>query len=281
MLAQAIVREGAEAVAASMNPMDLKRGVVHAVEAIIAELQARTGRITNQSETAQAGTISANGEADIGRMMSEAMQKVGNEGVITAEVEMKEREDRVDDALHATRAAVEARIVPGGGVALASCASTNREGVTSKNANQIFGIDIVRRAVPTPLRQIAGNAGEDGAVIIGKVMENGSYDFGFDAQTAEFNDMVAAGIIAPIKVVRTALQDAASIASLLITNEAMVAEKPEKALKPAGGGMGNMRYGFLILIVVGLAKGRAFGALPIVFGLRAKAILFTGKASGR
>ncbi len=280
MLAQATVREGAEAVAASMNPMDLKRGVVRAVEAIIAELQARTGRITNQSETAQAGTISANGEADIGRMMSEAMQKVGNEGVITAEVEMKEREDRVDDALHATRAAVEARIVPGGGVALAR-APTNREGVTSKNANQIFGIDIVRRAVPTPLRQIAGNAGEDGAVIIGKVMENGRYDFGFDAQAAEFNDMVAAGIIAPIKVVRTALQDAASIASLLITNEAMVAEKPEKALKPAGGGMGNMRYGFLILIVVGLAKGRAFGALPIVFGLRAKAILFTGKASGR
>ncbi len=160
-------------------------------------------------------------------------------------------------------------------------ARANLERVTSKNANQIFGIDIVRRAVPTPLRQIAGNAGEDGAVIIGKVIENGRYDFGFDAQAAEFNDMVAAGIIAPTKVVRTALQDAASIASLLITNEAMVTEKPEKAPMPAGGGMGNMRYGFLILIVVGLAKGRAFGALPIVFELRAKAILFTGKASGR
>ncbi len=449
VLAQAIVREGAKAVAAGMNPMDLKRGVDRAVEAIVTELRARTRKITNQSETAQVGTISANGEADIGRMISEAMQKVGNEGVITVEeakgiqteldvvegmqfdrgyvspyfitnaekmvadldspyilihekklstlqpllpllesvvqsgrpllivaedvegealatlvvnklrgglkiaavkapgfgdrrkamlediailtggqvisedlgiklenvtlqmlgrakkvliekenttivegsgektdisgrcaqiraqieettsdydreklqerlaklaggvavirvggateVEVKERKDRVDDALHATRAAVEEGIVPGGGVALAR-ASKILEGLSSENADQKFGIDIVRRAVLTPLRQIAENAGEDGAVISGKVLENDSYDFGFDAQTAEYKDMVAAGIIDPTKVVRTALQDAASIASLLITTEAMVAEKPEKkAPMPAGGGgMGGM-----------------------------------------
>ncbi len=449
VLAQAIVREGAKAVAAGMNPMDLKRGVDRAVEAIVSELRAKTRKITSQSETAQVGTISANGEADIGRMISEAMQKVGNEGVITVEeakgiqteldvvegmqfdrgyvspyfitnaekmvadldspyilihekklstlqpllpllesvvqsgrpllivaedvegealatlvvnklrgglkiaavkapgfgdrrkamlediailtggqvisedlgiklenvtlqmlgrakkvliekenttivegsgeksditgrcaqiraqiedttsdydreklqerlaklaggvavirvggateVEVKERKDRVDDALHATRAAVEEGIVPGGGVALAR-ASKILESLSSDNADQKFGIDIVRRAVLTPLRQIAENAGEDGAVISGKVLESDSYDYGFDAQTAEYKDMVAAGIIDPTKVVRTALQDAASIASLLITTEAMVAEKPEKkAPMPAGGGgMGGM-----------------------------------------
>ncbi len=450
VLAQAIVREGAKAVAAGMNPMDLKRGVDRAVEAVVTELRARSRKISNQSETAQVGTISANGEADIGRMISEAMQKVGNEGVITVEeakgiqteldvvegmqfdrgyvspyfitntekmvadldspyilihekklstlqpllpllesvvqsgrpllivaedvegealatlvvnklrgglkiaavkapdfgdrrkamledlailtggqvisedlgiklenvtqqmlgrakkvliekenttvvegagetsditgrcaqiraqieettsdydreklqarlaklaggvavirvggateVEVKERKDRVDDALHATRAAVEEGIVPGGGVALAR-ASKILETLKPENADQKFGIDIVRRAVLTPLRQIAENAGEDGAVISGKVLENDSYDFGFDAQNAEYKDMVAAGIIDPTKVVRTALQDAASIASLLITTEAMVAETPEKkAPMPAGGagGMGDM-----------------------------------------
>jgi chaperonin GroEL len=449
VLAQAIVREGAKAVAAGMNPMDLKRGVDRAVEAIVAELKAKSRKITNQSETAQVGTISANGEAEIGRMISEAMQKVGNEGVITVEeakgiqteldvvegmqfdrgyvspyfitnaekmvadldspyilihekklstlqpllplleavvqsgrpllivaedvegealatlvvnklrgglkiaavkapgfgdrrkamlediailtggqvisedlgiklenvtlpmlgrakkvliekenttivegsgeksdiagrcgqiraqieettsdydreklqerlaklaggvavirvggateVEVKERKDRVDDALHATRAAVEEGIVPGGGVALAR-ASKVLEGLTHANADQKFGIDIVRRAVLAPLRQIAENAGEDGAVISGKVLENDNYDFGFDAQHGEYKDLVAAGIIDPTKVVRTALQDAASIASLLITTEAMVAEKPEKKspLPAGGGGMGGM-----------------------------------------
>ena len=450
VLAQAIVREGAKAVAAGMNPMDLKRGVDRAVEAIVAELKAKSRKITNQSETAQVGTISANGEAEIGRMISEAMQKVGNEGVITVEeakgiqteldvvegmqfdrgyvspyfitnaekmvadldspyilihekklstlqpllplleavvqsgrpllivaedvegealatlvvnklrgglkiaavkapgfgdrrkamlediailtggqvisedlgiklenvtlamlgrakkvliekenttivegagekgdisgrcgqiraqieettsdydreklqerlaklaggvavirvggateVEVKERKDRVDDALHATRAAVEEGIVPGGGVALAR-ASKILATLTHENADQKFGIEIVRKAVQTPLRQIAENAGEDGAVVAGKVLENETYEFGFDAQTGEYKEMVAAGIIDPTKVVRTALQDAASIASLLITTEAMVAEKPEKkAPMPAGGpgGMGGM-----------------------------------------
>jgi len=453
VLAQAIVREGAKAVAAGMNPMDLKRGVDRAVEAIVAELKAKSRKITTQAETAQVGTISANGEADIGRMISEAMQKVGNEGVITVEeakgiqteldvvegmqfdrgyvspyfitnaekmvadldspyilihekklstlqpllplleavvqsgrpllivaedvegealatlvvnklrgglkiaavkapgfgdrrkamlediailtggqvisedlgiklenvtlamlgrakkvliekenttivegageksdisgrcgqiraqieettsdydreklqerlaklaggvavirvggateVEVKERKDRVDDALHATRAAVEEGIVPGGGVALAR-ASKILAHLTPESADQKFGIEIVRRAVQTPLRQIAENAGEDGAVVAGKVLENDSYDFGFDAQNGDYKDMVAAGIIDPTKVVRTALQDAASIASLLITTEAMVAEKPEKkSPMPAGGpggGMGDMDF---------------------------------------
>jgi len=450
VLAQAIVREGAKAVAAGMNPMDLKRGVDRAVTAIVDELKARTRKITTQAETAQVGTISANGEADIGRMISEAMQKVGNEGVITVEeakgiqteldvvegmqfdrgyvspyfitnaekmiadldspyilihekklstlqpllplleavvqsgrpllivaedvegealatlvvnklrgglkiaavkapgfgdrrkamlediailtggqvisedlgiklenvtlamlgkakkiliekenttivegagekadiqgrcgqiraqieettsdydreklqerlaklaggvavirvggsteVEVKERKDRVDDALHATRAAVEEGIVPGGGVALAR-ASLILANLKSDNSDQKFGIEIVRKAVLTPLRQIVENAGEDGAVISGKVLENDSYDFGFDAQTGDYKDLVAAGIIDPTKVVRTALQDAASVAGLLVTTEAMVAERPEKKgppMPPGGGGMGGM-----------------------------------------
>jgi chaperonin GroEL len=451
VLAQAIVREGAKAVAAGMNPMDLKRGVDRAVAAIVDELKARTRKITTQAETAQVGTISANGEAEIGRMISEAMQKVGNEGVITVEeakgiqteldvvegmqfdrgyvspyfitnaekmiadldspyilihekklstlqpllplleavvqsgrpllivaedvegealatlvvnklrgglkiaavkapgfgdrrkamlediailtggqvisedlgiklenvtlamlgkakkvliekenttivegagekadiqgrcgqiraqieettsdydreklqerlaklaggvavirvggsteVEVKERKDRVDDALHATRAAVEEGIVPGGGVALAR-ASLVLAHLKPENADQKFGIEIVRKAVQTPLRQIAENAGEDGAVISGKVLENDSYDYGFDAQTGDYKDLVAAGIIDPTKVVRTALQDAASVASLLITTEAMIAEKPEKKAPPGppGGGMGDMDF---------------------------------------
>jgi chaperonin GroEL len=452
VLAQAIVREGSKAVAAGMNPMDLKRGVDRAVAAIVDELKSKTRKITTQAETAQVGTISANGEADIGRMISEAMQKVGNEGVITVEeakgiqteldvvegmqfdrgyvspyfitnaekmiadldspyilihekklstlqpllplleavvqsgrpllivaedvegealatlvvnklrgglkiaavkapgfgdrrkamlediavltggqvisedlgiklenvtlamlgkakkvliekenttivegageksdiqgrcgqiraqieettsdydreklqerlaklaggvavirvggsteVEVKERKDRVDDALHATRAAVEEGIVPGGGVALARASLTLSQ-LKSDNADQKFGIEIVRKAIQTPLRQIAENAGEDGAVISGKVLENDSYDFGFDAQAGEYKDMVAAGIIDPTKVVRTALQDAASVASLLITTEAMIAEKPEKKgppMPPGGGGMGDMDF---------------------------------------
>jgi chaperonin GroEL len=158
---------------------------------------------------------------------------------------VKERKDRVDDALHATRAAVEEGIVPGGGVALAR-ASLKLSKTQADNDDQRFGIEIVRKALQTPLRQIAENAGEDGAVIAGKTLENGTYAYGFDAQTAEFKDLVAAGIIDPTKVVRTALQDAASVAGLLVTTEAMVAEKPEKksagAGMPPGGGMGDMDF---------------------------------------
>ena len=444
VLAQAIVREGAKSVAAGMNPMDLKRGIDKAVAAVVEELRKKSKKITTSAETAQVGTISANGETDIGKMIAEAMQKVGNEGVITveeakgiqteldvvegmqfdrgyvspyfitnaekmiadldnpyilihekklsglqpmlplletvvqsgrplliiaediegealatlvvnklrgglkiaavkapgfgdrrkamlediailtggqvisedlgikletvtlamlgkakkiliekenttiiegagkkadiqgrcaqiraqveettsdydreklqerlaklaggvavirvggaSEVEVKERKDRVDDSLHATRAAVEEGIVPGGGVALAR-ASLNLAKIKVDNDDQRVGIEIVRRALQTPLRQIAENAGEDGAVIAGKVLENDDYNWGFDAQSGEFKDMIKAGIIDPTKVVRTALQDAASVAGLLVTTEAMIAEKPEK--KQAGGGQGG------------------------------------------
>jgi chaperonin GroEL len=450
VLAQSIVREGAKAVAAGMNPMDLKRGIDKAVAAVVEDLKKHSKKITTQSETAQVGTISANGEADIGKMISEAMQKVGNEGVITVEeakgiqteldvvegmqfdrgyvspyfitnaekmvaeldqpyilihekklsglqpmlpllesivqsgrplliiaedvegealatlvvnklrgglkvaavkapgfgdrrkamlediailtggqvisedlgikletvtlamlgkakkvliekenttvvegagkkaeiqgrcnqiraqveettsdydreklqerlaklaggvavirvggsteVEVKERKDRVDDALHATRAAVEEGIVPGGGVALAR-SSLILGKLKADNDDQRFGIEIVRKAVQTPLRQISENAGEDGAVIAGKVLDKDEYNWGFDAQSGEFKDLVKAGIIDPTKVVRTALQDAASVAGLLVTTEAMVAERPEKKPPmggPPGGGMGGM-----------------------------------------
>ncbi|MFL5286638.1 MAG: chaperonin GroEL [Rhodopila sp.] len=447
VLAQAIVREGAKAVAAGMNPMDLKRGIDKAVNAIVEELRSHTRKITTPAETAQVGTISANGDTEIGRMISEAMQKVGNEGVITVEeaksiqteldvvegmqfdrgyvspyfvtnaekmiaeldqpyilihekklsslqpmlpllesvvqstrplliiaedvegealatlvvnklrgglkvvavkapgfgdrrkamlediailtggtvisedlgiklenvklnelgrakrvliekenttivegagspedikgrctqiraqveettsdydreklqerlaklaggvaiirvggsteVEVKERKDRVDDGLHATRAAVEEGIVPGGGVALAR-ASRILSQVTAENDDQRFGIEVVRKAVLTPLRQIAENAGEDGAVVSGRVLDREEYNWGFDAQTGEFKDLVTAGIIDPTKVVRTALENAASVAGLLIMTEAMVAEKPEKkAPMPQGAGMGG------------------------------------------
>ena len=435
VLAQAIVREGAKAVAAGMNPMDLKRGIDKAVTAVVEELKKRTKKITTPAETAQVGAIAANGEVEIGKMISEAMQKVGNEGVITveeakgiqtelevvegmqfdrgyvspyfitnaekmvaeladpyilihekklsslqpmlpllesivqsgkpllivaedvegealatlvvnklrgglkvaavkapgfgdrrkamledigiltggqvisedlgiklenvtlnmlgkakrvliekenttivegagkkqdivgrcnqiraqveettsdydreklqerlaklaggvavirvggaSEVEVKERKDRVDDALHATRAAVEEGVVAGGGVPLAR-ASLILSKLKADNDDQRFGIEIVRKAVQTPLRQIAENAGEDGAVISGKILDRDEYNWGFDAQTGEFKDLVKAGIVDPTKVVRTALQDAASVAGLLVTTEAMVAEKPEK-----------------------------------------------------
>jgi chaperonin GroEL len=163
------------------------------------------------------------------------------------EVEVKERKDRVDDALHATRAAVEEGIVPGGGTALLFSirALANLKG---GNDEQKVGIDIVRRALQAPARQIAENAGADGAVIAGKLLEQKSDNFGYNAQTGEFEDLVKSGIIDPTKVVRHALQDAASVAGLLVTTEAMVAERPEKKDAPAGmpggmgGGMGGMDF---------------------------------------
>ncbi len=449
VLAQAIVREGAKAVAAGMNPMDLKRGIDKAVTAVVEELKKRSKKITTPAETAQVGAIAANGEVEIGKMISEAMQKVGNEGVITveeakgiqtelevvegmqfdrgyvspyfitnaekmiaeladpyilihekklstlqpmlpllesivqsgkpllivaedvegealatlvvnklrgglkvaavkapgfgdrrkamledigiltggqvisedlgiklenvtlnmlgrakrvliekenttivegagkkndivgrcnqiraqveettsdydreklqerlaklaggvavirvggaSEVEVKERKDRVDDALHATRAAVEEGVVAGGGVPLAR-ASLILSKLKADNDDQRFGIEIVRKAVQTPLRQIAENAGEDGAVIAGKILDKDEYNWGYDAQTGEFKDLVKAGIVDPTKVVRTALQDAASVAGLLVTTEAMVAEKPEKKDAAMPSDHGNMDY---------------------------------------
>jgi chaperonin GroEL len=165
-----------------------------------------------------------------------AVIKVGG----ATEIEVKERKDRVDDALHATRAAVEEGIVPGGGVALLR-ALTSLDALKVDNEDQKIGINIIRRALQAPARQIALNAGEDGSVIVGKVLENGSYSWGYDAQTGTYVDLVGKGIIDPTKVVRTALQDAASVASLLITTEAMIAEKPKKAA-PAPAMPAGMDY---------------------------------------
>ncbi|MEM6847303.1 MAG: TCP-1/cpn60 chaperonin family protein, partial [Pseudomonadota bacterium] len=155
--------------------------------------------------------------------------------------EVKEKKDRVDDALNATRAAVEEGIVPGGGVALLRAKAAVAK-LGSANADEAAGIKIVLRALESPVRQISENAGVEGSIVVGKIMDNASNDYGFNAQTEEYGDMIQAGIIDPTKVVRHALQDAASIASLLVTTEAMVAEKPKKdePAMPGGGGMGGM-----------------------------------------
>ncbi|MBX3498501.1 MAG: chaperonin GroEL [Alphaproteobacteria bacterium] len=448
VLAQSIVREGAKLVAAGMNPMDLKRGIDLAVDAAVEDIKGRAKKITTSDEVAQVGTISANGEESIGKMIAEAMKKVGNEGVITVEeaksldteldvvegmqfdrgylspyfitnadkmtceleqpflllfekklsglqamlpvleavvqsgkpllivaedvegealatlvvnklrgglkvaavkapgfgdrrkamledmailtggqlisddlgiklenvtldmlgkakrvliqkenttivdgagkkkdiearigqikaqieettsdydkeklqerlaklaggvavikvggsteVEVKERKDRVDDAMHATRAAVEEGVVAGGGSALLY-AIRALDKLRTANADQKAGIDIIRRALQSPVRQIVDNAGHDGSVVVGKLLESKDTNFGFDAQKGDYVNMIKAGIIDPTKVVRTALQDAASVAGLLITTEAMIAERPEKKAPPMpGGGMGGM-----------------------------------------
>jgi len=157
---------------------------------------------------------------------------------------VRERKDRVDDAMHATRAAVEEGILPGGGVALLRAVEALKR-VKVENEDQKHGIDIVRKALSWPARQIAINAGEDGSVIVGKILEKDQYNFGFDAQNGEYGNLVTKGIIDPTKVVRAALQNAASIAGLLITTEAMIAERPKKdsgAPAMPGGGMGGMDY---------------------------------------
>ncbi|MDX1039322.1 chaperonin GroEL [Sinorhizobium medicae] len=439
VLAQAIVREGAKAVAAGMNPMDLKRGIDLAVEAIVRELRTNARKVSKNAEIAQVATISANGDAEIGRYLAEAMEKVGNEGVITVEeaktaeielevvegmqfdrgylspyfitnqekmrveledayillhekklsnlqamipilesviqsgkplliiaedvegealatlvvnklrgglkiaavkapgfgdrrksmlediailtggtviseelgtklesatidilgrakrvmveketttivdgagskadiggrvaqikaqiedttsdydreklqerlaklaggvavirvggsteIEVKEKKDRVDDALHATRAAVEEGILPGGGVALLRVVSV-LNGLATANDDQRVGIEIVRRAIEAPVRQIAENAGAEGSIIVGKLREKEGFAFGWNAQTGEFGDLFQMGVIDPAKVVRAALQDAASVAGLLVTTEAMIAEKPKKDGQP-------------------------------------------------
>jgi chaperonin GroEL len=447
VLAQSIVQEGLKAVAAGMNPMDLKRGIDKAVTAVLADIKASSRKVSANSEIAQVGTISANGDSEVGDMIAKAMEKVGNEGVITVEeaktaeteldvvegmqfdrgylspyfitnadkmevqleeplimlhekklsslqsmlpileavvqsgrplliiaediegealatlvvnklrgglrvaavkapgfgdrrkamlediavltggtvisedlgiklenvtldmlgkakkvtitkddttivdgvgekdaiearigqikaqiesttsdydkeklqerlaklaggvavirvggsteVEVKEKKDRVDDALNATRAAVEEGIVPGGGIALLK-ATKALEGLKGDNADQTAGIAIIRRAIQAPIRQISENAGVEGSIVVGKVLENPSVTFGFNAQTEEYGDLVQMGVIDPAKVVRTALQDAASVAGILITTEAAVADAPKKASAGgAGGGMGG------------------------------------------
>ncbi|MBV8105885.1 MAG: chaperonin GroEL [Hyphomicrobiales bacterium] len=449
ILAHAIVKEGAKSVAAGANPMDVKRGVDLAVDAIVADLKANSRKVTKSDEIAQVGTISANGDASVGKMIAEAMKKVGNEGVITVEeaksleteldvvegmqfdrgylspyfitnaekmvaeleepyilihekklsslqpmlpvleavvqsgkplliiaediegealatlvvnklrgglkvaavkapgfgdrrkamlediailtrgtmiaedlgiklenvtlqmlgtakkvriekenttivdgagskkdiegrigqikaqieettsdydkeklqerlaklsggvavirvggateVEVKEKKDRVDDALHATRAAVEEGILPGGGVPLLRAAKT-LQGVKVENDDQRTGVDIVRKAIQHPARQIVENSGMDGSIVVGKILDKGDYAFGYDAQKDEYGDLFKLGIIDPTKVVRTALQDGASVAGLLITTEAMVAEKPKKETAAPAMPPGGMDY---------------------------------------
>jgi chaperonin GroEL len=163
-----------------------------------------------------------------------AVIKVGG----STEIEVKERKDRVDDALNATRAAVEEGIVPGGGVALLR--ASNALTVKGANADQQAGINLVRRALQEPVRQIANNAGDEGSVVVGKILESTNGNFGYNAQTGEYGDLIAMGVVDPVKVVRTALQDAASVASLLITTEAMIAELPKDAAPAMGGGGGGM-----------------------------------------
>jgi len=202
-----------------------------------AEIEARVTQIRNQIEETSS-------DYDREKLQERVAKLAGGVAVIRVggmtEVEVKERKDRVDDALNATRAAVQEGVVVGGGVALVQAANA-LAGVTGENSDQDAGITIVRKAIEAPLRQIAENAGVDGAVVAGKIRESDDAAFGFNAQTEEYGDMFAYGVIDPAKVVRTALEDAASIAGLLITTEAMVADKPAKeGAGGAGGGMPDM-----------------------------------------
>jgi chaperonin GroEL len=200
-----------------------------------AEIEARVTQIRQQIEETDS-------DYDREKLQERVAKLAGGVAVIRVggmtETEVKERKDRVDDALNATRAAVQEGIVVGGGVALVQAAK-KLEGLTGVNDDQTVGISIVRKAIEAPLRQIAENAGVDGAVVAGKIRESSDVTFGFNAQTEEYGDMFKFGVIDPAKVVRTALQDAASIAGLLITTEAMVADKPSKD-GAAGGGMPDM-----------------------------------------
>ena len=203
------------------------------------EIEARIGQIKAQiAETTS--------DYDKEKLQERLAKLAGGVAVIRvgggSEVEVKEKKDRVDDALNATRAAVEEGVSPGGGVALLRAIKA-LDGIVVDNPDQKTGIDIVRKAIQTPARQIVDNSGGDGAVVVGKLLENDSYGYGYNAQSGEYVDLVAAGIIDPTKVVRTALQDAASVAGLLITTEATITEAPKKdAAMPmgGGGGMGGM-----------------------------------------
>ena len=200
------------------------------------DIQARCGQIRRQTEETTS-------DYDREKLQERLAKLAGGVAVIkvggATEVEVKERKDRVDDALHATRAAVEEGIVPGGGTALLYSVRA-LEGLEGDNADQKVGIEIVRRALQAPARQIAENSGVDGAVVAGKLLDQNDNDFGFNAQSEKYENLVKAGVIDPTKVVRTALQDAASIAGLLITTEAMVADLPEDKGGAGGGGMPDM-----------------------------------------
>jgi chaperonin GroEL len=204
------------------------------------DIQGRIGQIKAQIEETTS-------DYDREKLQERLAKLAGGVAIIrvggATEIEVKERKDRVDDAMHATRAAVEEGIVAGGGVALLYATKALAK-IKPENDDQKVGIDIVRRALQTPARQIAENAGVDGSIVIGKLLEKADTNWGFDAQTSNYVDMLKAGIIDPTKVVRLALQDAASVAGLLVTTEAMVAEKPEtKSAAPAPhGGMGDMDF---------------------------------------
>jgi chaperonin GroEL len=199
-------------------------------------IEARVGAIRQQIDTTTS-------DYDREKLQERLAKLAGGVAVIkvggATEIEVKERKDRVDDALHATRAAVEEGIVPGGGVALLYAARA-LEGLSGENDDQTRGVDIVRRALQSPVRQIAENAGWDGAVVAGKLVEQKDVEHGFNAQTETYENLVKAGVIDPTKVVRTALQDAASVAGLLITTEATIAEVPDDKPAPAMAGMGGM-----------------------------------------
>ena len=206
-----------------------------------ADIQARIGQIKAQVEETTS-------DYDREKLQERLAKLAGGVAVIrvggSTEVEVKEKKDRVDDAMHATRAAVEEGIVPGGGIALLRAKAAIGK-LTDENDDVQSGINIVLKALEAPIRQIAENSGVEGSIVVGKVLANKTPTFGFDAQTEEYVDMLSAGIVDPAKVVRVALQDAASVAGLLITTEAMVAETPKKEAAPAmpgGGGMGGMDY---------------------------------------
>ncbi|MBN9441090.1 chaperonin GroEL, partial [Bosea sp. (in: a-proteobacteria)] len=205
------------------------------------DIEARVGQIKAQIEETTS-------DYDREKLQERLAKLAGGVAVIrvggATEVEVKEKKDRVDDALNATRAAVEEGILPGGGVALLR-ALNSVKGIKTQNDDQKTGVEIVRKAIAAPARQIVDNAGDDGAVVVGKLLESKDYSYGYNAQTGEYGDLVKAGIIDPTKVVRTAIQDAASIAGLLITTEAMVADQPKKdaPMPPmGGGGMGGMDF---------------------------------------
>jgi chaperonin GroEL len=206
------------------------------------DIEARVGQIKQQIEETTS-------DYDREKLQERLAKLAGGVAVIrvggATEIEVKERKDRVDDALHATRAAVEEGILPGGGVALLRAGEALKR-IRTQNDDQKVGVEIVRKAISVPARQIAMNAGEDGSIVVGKILEKDQYAFGFDAQTGEYGNLVTKGVIDPTKVVRAALQGAASVAGLLITTEAMVAEIPKKggggAPAMPGGGMGGMDF---------------------------------------
>ena len=201
-------------------------------------IEARIGQLKGQIEETTS-------DYDREKLQERLAKLAGGVAVIrvggATEVEVKEKKDRVDDALNATRAAVEEGVSPGGGVALLR-AITSLDAVKVANPDQKTGVDIVRKAIQAPARQIVDNAGGDGAVVVGKLLDSKEYSYGYDAQTSEFGDLMKLGIIDPTKVVRTALQDAASIAGLIVTTEATITEHPKKdaPAMPGGGGMGGM-----------------------------------------